>query len=121
MAPLVAVLTREPLTCPWLRRRLAAQYPVTGSERPPLRTGVGRSHEIQQRLTANGYPQGPEEWSLMPRTPRFTARSLIAISMLGMVLLGGGIYFGVNYAVERAVVVDAQDKAQRWTEYFLTA
>ncbi len=36
-----------------------------------------------------------------------------------MVLLGSGIYFGVNYAVERAVAIDAVDKAQHWTDYFL--
>lgn len=53
-----------------------------------------------------------------PRTP-LSARSLIAICLVGMALLGGGIYFGVNYAVERAVAVDAVDKAQRWTDYFL--
>jgi len=53
--------------------------------------------------------------------PRFSVRSLVAIAVLGMAVLGGGIYFGVNYAVGRAVVVDAVDKAQRWTDYFLTA
>src|SRR5690242_8331483 len=51
--------------------------------------------------------------------PRLPARSLIAIAVVGMALLGGGIYFGVNYAVERAVAVDAIDKAQHWTDYFL--
>ena len=50
-----------------------------------------------------------------------SARSLIAIAVLGMMALGGGIYFGVNYAVERAVVADAVDRAQHWTDYFLTA
>jgi diguanylate cyclase (GGDEF)-like protein len=50
-----------------------------------------------------------------------SARSIFAIAILGMVLLGSGIYFGVNYAVQRAVVVDAEDKAHHWTEYFLTA
>ena len=50
-----------------------------------------------------------------------SARSLIVIALLGMVVLGGGIYFGVNYAVERAVASDAQAKAQQWADYFLTA
>ncbi len=53
--------------------------------------------------------------------PPLSARSLIAIAVLGMMALGGGIYFGVNYAVERAVVADAVDRAQHWTQYFLNA
>ncbi|HVW93457.1 MAG TPA: EAL domain-containing protein [Devosia sp.] len=43
------------------------------------------------------------------------------IAVLGMLLLGGGIYFGVNYAVERVVVADAKDKTQAWIDYFLSA
>jgi diguanylate cyclase (GGDEF)-like protein len=58
--------------------------------------------------------------SQKPHTP-LSARSLIAIAVLGMMALGGGIYFGVNYAVERAVVADAVDRAQHWTQYFLNA
>ena len=50
-----------------------------------------------------------------------TPRALLAIAVLGMAALGGSIYFGVNYAVERAVVADAENKARHWTEYFLTA
>jgi diguanylate cyclase (GGDEF)-like protein len=49
------------------------------------------------------------------------ARSLVVIALLGMIVLGGGIFFGVNYAVDRAVVVDAQDKAMHWADYFLGA
>ncbi|MEQ1899593.1 MAG: bifunctional diguanylate cyclase/phosphodiesterase [Devosia sp.] len=48
-------------------------------------------------------------------------RALGVIAILGMVLLGSSIYFGVNYAVERAVVADAQAKAQQWSDYFLKA
>jgi diguanylate cyclase (GGDEF)-like protein len=53
--------------------------------------------------------------------PTLSARSLVIIALLGMVALGGGIFFGVNYAVDRAVVVDARDKAQHWADYFLGA
>ena len=49
-----------------------------------------------------------------------SARSLVAIALLGMALLGAGIYFGVSYAVDRAVVADAKDKAIHWADYFLT-
>ena len=52
---------------------------------------------------------------------QLSPRSLVAIAVLGMLLLGGGIYFGVNFAVERAVVANAEDKAHQWTDYFLSA
>jgi diguanylate cyclase (GGDEF)-like protein len=37
-----------------------------------------------------------------------------------MAVLGSSIYFGVNYAVERAVIADGHDKARHWAEYFLS-
>ena len=51
--------------------------------------------------------------------PSLSARSLVLIAVLGMLVLGSGIFFGVNFAVDRAVVVDAQDKARHWADYFL--
>jgi diguanylate cyclase (GGDEF)-like protein len=36
-----------------------------------------------------------------------------------MALLGGGIYLGVNFAVDRAVKVDAEQKAAGWADYFI--
>jgi diguanylate cyclase (GGDEF)-like protein len=52
---------------------------------------------------------------------RFSSRQLVAIAFVGMALLGGGIYFGVNYAVDRAVREDARDKAGHWADYFIAA
>jgi diguanylate cyclase (GGDEF)-like protein len=36
-----------------------------------------------------------------------------------MLLLGGGIYYGVNAAVDRAVALDAEQKARGWADYFI--
>jgi diguanylate cyclase (GGDEF)-like protein len=50
---------------------------------------------------------------------RFSANVLVVIAIAGMAVLGGSIYFGLNYAVERAVAVDAERKATHWSEYFI--
>ena len=50
---------------------------------------------------------------------RFSANVLVGIAIAGMAVLGGSIYFGLNYAVERAVAVDAERKAAQWSEYFI--
>jgi diguanylate cyclase (GGDEF)-like protein len=50
---------------------------------------------------------------------RLTARIFVAIALAGMLVLGSSIYFGVNYAVERAVAVDAERKAADWAAYFI--
>ena len=40
-------------------------------------------------------------------------------AVLAMLLLGVSIYFGVNYAVDRAVKMDAEEKAADWAAYFI--
>jgi hypothetical protein len=52
---------------------------------------------------------------------KFSSRQLVAIALVGMALLGGGIFFGVNYAVDRTVREDARDKAGHWADYFIAA
>ncbi|HEY4202467.1 MAG TPA: bifunctional diguanylate cyclase/phosphodiesterase [Devosiaceae bacterium] len=44
---------------------------------------------------------------------------LVAIAVLGMIVLGSSVYFGLNYAVEQAVIQDGDDKANHWSDYFL--
>lgn len=53
------------------------------------------------------------------RRPVVSFRSLIVTAVLGMLLFGFCIYFGVNYAVDRAVKTDAEDKAADWAAYFI--
>jgi diguanylate cyclase (GGDEF)-like protein len=53
------------------------------------------------------------------RRPGASFRNLIITAVLGMVLFGAGIYFGVNYAVDRAVKMDAEEKAADWADYFI--
>ena len=48
-------------------------------------------------------------------------RALILGVTFGAILLGGGIYFGVNLAVDRAVALDAEQKARSWADYFIRA
>jgi hypothetical protein len=55
----------------------------------------------------------------MPAQRRSAARIFVAIALAGMLVLGGAIYFGVNYAVDRAVAVDAERKAADWAGYFI--
>ena len=55
---------------------------------------------------------------MVVRRPAITFRGLIVVAVLGMLLLGGGIFVGVNVAVEHAVMTDAEQKAQGWTDYF---
>src|SRR5688572_18602454 len=55
----------------------------------------------------------------MPAQRRPAARIFAAIAVAGMLVLGGAIYFGVNYAVDRAVAVDAERKAADWADYFI--
>ncbi len=50
---------------------------------------------------------------------RLAPRAFIAAALVGMVLFGSAIYFGVNYAVDRAVAVDAERKAAQWAAYFI--
>ncbi len=54
----------------------------------------------------------------MSRTRR-PVRGFVAVALAATAVLGLSIYFGVNYAVERAVIADAKDKATHWAEYFL--
>lgn len=49
----------------------------------------------------------------------FTFRNLVIIAVFGMLLLAGGVYFGLSFAVERAVKVDAKQKAEGWAGYFI--
>ena len=49
----------------------------------------------------------------------FTFRNLVIIAVFGMVLLAGGVYLGLNFAVDRAVKVDAEQKAEDWASYFI--
>jgi diguanylate cyclase (GGDEF)-like protein len=60
-------------------------------------------------------------WGLRmaPSHPAAGFRRLIATAILGMVLFGASIYFGVNYAVDRAVTLDAEEKAADWADYFI--
>jgi len=50
---------------------------------------------------------------------KLTPSILVLIAVVGMVVLGGSIYFGVNYAAEQAVIRDGDDKADHWADYFL--
>ena len=56
----------------------------------------------------------------MPPRQTIAFRHLIVIAVVGMLLLGGAIYFGVNLVVERAVKADAEKKAADWAAYFVS-
>ena len=43
----------------------------------------------------------------------------IAAIIFGMGLLAASVVFGVNYAVDRAVSIDARTKADDWAKYFI--
>jgi hypothetical protein len=45
-------------------------------------------------------------------------RSLI-FAVIGMIMLGGSVWFGINTAVDSAVSADADHKAREWATYFI--
>jgi hypothetical protein len=49
----------------------------------------------------------------------FSLTKLIAAIIFGMGLLAASVVFGVNYAVDRAVSIDARTKADDWAKYFI--
>lgn len=49
----------------------------------------------------------------------FSLTKIAAAIVLGMCLLATSVVFGVNYAVDRAVSIDARTKADDWAKYFI--
>ena len=49
----------------------------------------------------------------------FSLTKFIAAIIVGMGLLAASVVFGVNYAVDRAVSMDARTKAEDWAKYFI--
>ena len=47
-----------------------------------------------------------------------TARSVF-VAVLGMLALGSAVFFGIGWAVDKAVSVDAERKARDWAHYFI--
>ena len=50
---------------------------------------------------------------------RFRLTNFIAAIAIGMALVAASVVFGVNYAVDRAVSMDARTKAEDWAKYFI--
>ena len=56
----------------------------------------------------------------MPNDPSpFSLTKFIVAIVFGMCLLAASVVFGVNFAVDRAVSVDARTKAEDWAKYFI--
>lgn len=49
----------------------------------------------------------------------FNLTKFIAAIVFGMCLLAGSVVVGINYAVDRAVSMDARNKADDWAKYFI--
>ena len=49
----------------------------------------------------------------------FSLTKIIAAIIFGMCVLAASVVFGVNYAVDRAVSIDARGKAEDWAKYFI--
>ena len=50
----------------------------------------------------------------------FSLTKFIAAIIFGMGLLAASVVYGVNYAVDRAVSMDARTKAEDWAKYFIS-
>ena len=49
----------------------------------------------------------------------FSLTKFAAAIVLGMCVLAASVVFGVNYAVDRAVSIDARTRANDWAKYFI--
>jgi signal transduction histidine kinase len=49
----------------------------------------------------------------------FNLKRFIVAAIFGMFVLAASVFLGVNYAVDRAVSMDARTKAEDWAKYFI--